>query len=300
MKFLFLPPEHDPDSYIREFGKEGFARCISEATPLSRFLIEAVREGCDLGSAEGRARLASQARPLWTLLPEGALKRQLFGEFAALVQLGVHELDDLWHPRSAAPGHTGATGDGTTRRYKKNSDMSNIHRSRSHFSSESGNGGFDINSGAAPRRAGVRVAPASRADHAARLLLGNMAAWDTLSTEDHSMLAELPEPHGVLFAWLESQLHELGAQPWGALREGLRGQPFEALALRVMTALELPLPEEHLEEAQELRQLLNRMLIERIKAQETLAIRAAGTDPTALDRYRALQTRRRDLEARSG
>jgi DNA primase len=41
VKFLFLPAEHDPDSYIREFGKEAFARCVSEATPLSRFLIDA-------------------------------------------------------------------------------------------------------------------------------------------------------------------------------------------------------------------------------------------------------------------
>jgi DNA primase len=39
VKFLFLPQEHDPDSFIREFGKEAFARYVSEATPLSRFLM---------------------------------------------------------------------------------------------------------------------------------------------------------------------------------------------------------------------------------------------------------------------
>ena len=47
----------------------------------------------------------------------------------------------------------------------------------------------------------------------------------------------------------------------------------------------------------ELRNLLNRMLVERLKAQETEAIHASKADPTALQRYRELQTRRRALES---
>ena len=74
VKFLFLPSEHDPDSYIREFGRDAFSRFVSEATPLSQFLILAAREGCDLATAEGRAHLAANAKPLWAQLPEGALR----------------------------------------------------------------------------------------------------------------------------------------------------------------------------------------------------------------------------------
>ena len=101
VKFLFLPPEHDPDSFIREHGKEAFARYVSEAVPLSRFLIDAARDGCDLHSAEGRAHLASNAKPLWELLPDGALKQQLLTEIADLVQLASRELTDVWHPAPA-------------------------------------------------------------------------------------------------------------------------------------------------------------------------------------------------------
>src|SRR5512140_3980837 len=96
VKFLFLPAEHDPDSYIREHGPEAFARMVRQATPLSRFLIEAAREGCDLASAEGRAHLAANARPLWSLLPEGALRRQLLAEIAELAQIETRELAGLW------------------------------------------------------------------------------------------------------------------------------------------------------------------------------------------------------------
>ena len=88
IKFLFLPAEHDPDSFIREFGADAFARFVGEATPLSRFMLEAAREGCDLGSAEGRAHLSSNIGPMWSALPEGALKRQLLGEIAKRFGLG--------------------------------------------------------------------------------------------------------------------------------------------------------------------------------------------------------------------
>jgi DNA primase len=91
VKFLFLPAEHDPDSYIREHGKEGFAAYVSKAVPLSRFLLEAAAEGCDLDTAEGRAHMASNARPLWNLMPDGALKRQLLAEIADKVLIDSRE-----------------------------------------------------------------------------------------------------------------------------------------------------------------------------------------------------------------
>jgi DNA primase len=101
VKFLFLPPEHDPDSYIREFGRDAFSRYVSEATPLSRFLIDSAREGCDLATAEGRAHMAANAKPLWLLLPDGALRRQLLAEIATLAQLDVAELSSLWGQKPA-------------------------------------------------------------------------------------------------------------------------------------------------------------------------------------------------------
>ena len=60
IKFLFLPPEHDPDSFIREYGADAFARSVGSAMPLSRFVMESARDGCELETAEGRAMLAFQ------------------------------------------------------------------------------------------------------------------------------------------------------------------------------------------------------------------------------------------------
>ena len=308
VKFLFLPPEHDPDSFIRENGKDAFLRYVSEAVPLSRFLIDAARDGCDLGSIEGRSLLASNAKPLWMQLPDGALKRQLLAEMADLVQLAGRELTDLWMPKPAA-GTGAKAGRGAIGKHRggdfQGNSFEGINYDISSYSS-TGDEGYRPKSSsklAQKPRLGLRALPASRGDHATRLLLGNMVTWDTLSGEDHAMLCEQPAPHGPLFVWLEGQVHEHGPQPWGALREGLRGHDSEDLAVRLMSGPQLDDPDEadetgrRAESDQELRSLLNRMLVERLKAQETEAIEAAKADPSALARYRDLQARRRELEA---
>jgi DNA primase len=281
VKFLFLPPEHDPDSFIREHGKDAFARYVSEAVPLSRFLIDAARDGCDLHSAEGRAHLASNAKPLWELLPAGALKQQLLAEIADLVQLSPRELTEIWHPAPA--------------RVKR-------ERSGSHASDGPSRADYpDYSPRSYKKKAPARLTgnrlPASRADHAARILLDNMAALESLSAEDHALLCGLPPPHGPLFAWLESQLHEHGPIPWVALRAGLPGHESEDFALKLMAGYELGADSDAAEELKELRHLINRMLIEHLKAEETLAIEAAKADPGALQRYRELQARRLMLES---
>jgi DNA primase len=82
------------------------------------------------------------------------------------------------------------------------------------------------------------------------------------------------------------------------LREGLREHPSEALALKLMSGPELgDAADTGTDTPQELRNLLNRMLVEQLKTLETEAIAASTTDPSALQRYRELQARRLGLEA---
>jgi DNA primase len=260
VKFLFLPSEHDPDSYIREHGTEAFANAVKQAVPLSRFLVDAASADCDLSTAEGRARLASQARPLWSALPDGALRRQLLGELAQHIGIGTSDLQQLWQhappgaraPRSEraperhaqpASGHTqpeaarfdSAPGNesGYAPAYPAEGSpwpSASDKRPGRAWTGSGNKGGWRKGPPPPPRMLGRQTASQTRTDRAVGLLLANAAAWDSLSADDHSLLAHLPAPHGPVFAWLEAQLHEHGAQPWAALREALRGQPFEAYA----------------------------------------------------------------------
>jgi DNA primase len=64
VSFLFLPREDDPDTYVRREGKEGFARALAEAKPLSQFLFAELASRVDMANEEGRARFLAEARPL--------------------------------------------------------------------------------------------------------------------------------------------------------------------------------------------------------------------------------------------
>lgn len=283
IKFLFLPAEHDPDSFIRAHGSEAFAQAVAQATPLSRFLVEAAGEGCDLHSAEGRARLSSNAKPLWSALPEGALKLQLLSEIAELVQLNARELSQLWLPDQGyasgltrKPGHSAKAGN-------QREIGSPGGRAWSPYGASS----------RAPSRSGLRAQPASRAEHAARILLAQSHLWASLSNEDQAMLCEQPAPLDHLFVWLESQLHEHGPLNWTALRSEMAGQDFENLARRLMGGATVP--SEHSEEAAlDLQDLLKRLRIDQLTAQMT-AIAAGVADPEVRERYRALESRKKAL-----
>ena len=311
IKFLFLPAEHDPDSYVREFGQEAFAEQIRQATPLSRFLIEAASVDCDLQSAEGRARLSSQARPLWQLLPEGAFKQQLLAELAQLIALDAAQLERLWGqqaasdhrhhaPTSAAPAASAVPADPNAA-YGA-APARQWDRPLQKGSGKNGRWSERWKKDAVPAYTGPRTLPASRADHAARLLLANMALWEHLAGEDQAMLCALPAPHGPLFVWMESQFHEHGPLGWSTLQAHMQGQPFAEEAGRWMqqhalhAGTEGQAPDVQ-ESRQELRQLLNLMLIDRLKQLETEALAQAqsGEDPEALQRYKSLYERRREL-----
>ena len=339
IKFLFLPQEHDPDSFIREQGSEAFSQCVAQATPLSKFLIEVASESCDLQSAEGRAHLSSNATPLWRALPDGALKRQLLTELAQLIQLDPAELAGLWlqqaeaaaarsQPRgatqsNAAGGQVSARSSMASQGYAAEPGFdpegmsSAFEPTRAPSFQKSGartrpdgktwqkdaNGKWRLVGGndSAPNL-GPRTQPASRADHAIRLVLTNMALWDTLSAEDHALLCELPGQHGELMRWLESQFHDHGPLAWGTLQSELQNQVFGPLAAKLMSS-HLPIEPGGTNEGEpgeahkELRFLLNLMLMDQLKELETAALKDAEStqDPAAFQRWRELHQRRRSL-----
>jgi DNA primase len=77
VRFLFLPAEHDPDSYVREFGRAGFETRLGEAEPLSAYLLRELRGRVDLATLEGRSKLIAEAKPLVKRLAAPGLRVQL-------------------------------------------------------------------------------------------------------------------------------------------------------------------------------------------------------------------------------
>ncbi|MFM1928310.1 MAG: hypothetical protein RIR28_893, partial [Pseudomonadota bacterium] len=87
MRFAFLPPEHDPDSFVRAMGADALRAHVNAASPLSSFLASRATEGQDLSSAEGRAAATVEARRLIGLMPPSDLRNQIAQSLAE--QLGA-------------------------------------------------------------------------------------------------------------------------------------------------------------------------------------------------------------------
>lgn len=104
--FVFLPERDDPDSFVRSHGKEAFERAVSQALPLSEFLLRELSTRCDMTSAEGRARIVAEAKPLLARLQTPLLRLQLvkrLAEASGFSQGEVERLCDLRPVAKSAP-----------------------------------------------------------------------------------------------------------------------------------------------------------------------------------------------------
>jgi len=96
IKFLFLPQEHDPDSFVRERGAEAFEQEIADAMPLSQFLLREVTQEHDLDTPEGRARAQFDAKPLLQAMTPSSLRLQIVRGLASMTQSTPSEIESLF------------------------------------------------------------------------------------------------------------------------------------------------------------------------------------------------------------
>ena len=271
VKFLFLPAEHDPDSFVRAHGTDAFSRMVSDATPLSRFVMEVARDGCDIDTAEGRALLAAQAKPLWLAMPDGVLKTQLLNELADTVGIGQHELQRLW----LASTQSGAPSAGA-KPAAKSGFVSTSPWTRTGNSKRP-----------APIGINLRSKAPSRHDRALQILFADMAQWDGLSAHQQHLLLEMPAPYGELMAWLNQQWLENGVQSLAGLREGLRGHALEAVVSRLIDDA----PSDIDSDAGELQSIMVGLEKNHLSQEIDSLTRRMASDPHAYERIKQLNGR---------
>ena len=86
---LFLPDGEDPDSIVRKEGADGFDTRLQQATPLSQFFFDELTREINLGTLDGKARLAERARPMLAQIPDGAFGDLMKQELARLTGIGT-------------------------------------------------------------------------------------------------------------------------------------------------------------------------------------------------------------------
>jgi len=92
LNFLFLPDGHDPDTYVRDFGRDAFLKELENASPLSSFFFKNLSEDLNLEHLDARATLAKRAQPLINRLPIGVFRDLMMSELASIVKTDVKQL----------------------------------------------------------------------------------------------------------------------------------------------------------------------------------------------------------------
>lgn len=101
LAFLFLPEQHDPDSFVRTEGEAAFRAAAETAMPLAGFLTTELQTGCALDTAEGRARFVHDARPLVTRISAPLLRLQLIKTIAETSDMTQAEVEQAFGIKSA-------------------------------------------------------------------------------------------------------------------------------------------------------------------------------------------------------
>jgi len=91
-KFLFLPDGEDPDTLVRQQGKEHFESIVKSATPMSEYFFNSLSDNIDLDSIDGRAIFSSQALPLIQQMQPSLLQQMMHDRISELTGLSIAQL----------------------------------------------------------------------------------------------------------------------------------------------------------------------------------------------------------------
>ena len=95
LRFLFLPEEHDPDSYVRTFGKDKFEAEMLAAIPLSQYIVQHLSENNSLHSQEDKVKFLNEAEPILRQIQAPRFSLMLKKRIAELAGVSETEMQVL-------------------------------------------------------------------------------------------------------------------------------------------------------------------------------------------------------------
>ncbi len=123
LKFLFLPNQHDPDSFVREHSNDAFRALAKEAIPLTEYIIKYLTQDNDLVSQESKVKFLNDLEPIIKQFSAKKLLLLFKKRIAQLVDLDIQEIDQIFKIKFTKEGIKNTTPRSnripisTTRRY---------------------------------------------------------------------------------------------------------------------------------------------------------------------------------------
>ena len=270
VRFLFLPDGHDPDTLVREEGKDAFETRLADALPLSQYLIRELSSRVETGSVDGRARLVELARPLVRRIPSDVYRELLLNQLADVVRMSAARLNEMLG--GDAPQTQTAAGQART---PASPSGSYSERNSSGYERPSGLGGarFGALQTSAPGR-GTLVR------QAIMLLVHYPTAATAISGQQIDAVAAIDRPGILLLAEMLTRLREDPPANTAAILERWRGRPEQGSLAKLAAAT--CLAPDAAGAAAELKSALNRLIIEESPVRRLDELMAKARD-SALD-----------------
>jgi DNA primase len=89
ISIMQLPTGHDPDSFIKEQGRDHFSNSMNKAVVLSDFFFKYLTEQHDLSTIEGRSALVRAAKPLIAEIPDQTYAQLMQARLAELAKISI-------------------------------------------------------------------------------------------------------------------------------------------------------------------------------------------------------------------
>lgn len=95
LRFIFLPDGQDPDSLVRQEGKEAFMKRLEQGLSLQDFFYNSLSTDINIQHAAGKTQLINKAAPFILKMPEGVYKQLIIDELAKKTHVDYHRLQQL-------------------------------------------------------------------------------------------------------------------------------------------------------------------------------------------------------------
>jgi len=268
VRFLFLPDGHDPDTLVREEGREAFEARLAAAMPLSEYLIRELSSRVETGSVDGRAKLVELARPLVRRIPSDVYRELLVNQLAGVVGMPQARLNELLGADGADTASVGQARPASPSTPYKRSDSTSYERSSGH-----GRGRLGAAPGAVPGRGNL-------VRQAVTLLVHHPAAARAVSAQQIEAVAAIDRPGIALLAELLTQLREDPPANTAGVLERWRDRPEQASLAKLASAV--CIAPDAAGAAAELKSALNRLITEESPVRRLDELMAKARD-SALD-----------------
>ncbi len=104
VSFVFLPQGQDPDSMIREEGKEKFEERIGEGKPIAEFIFDELEGKADISRHDGKAKLLEEFKPIYANLPNSSIRALMLEDLHLKTGLGVSFIRETLDKESSNVG----------------------------------------------------------------------------------------------------------------------------------------------------------------------------------------------------